>query len=342
MKNSERLILMDPHPRRIDLIFSEEEKRRLGALGKVLWFDGERAAEDYIDRHIGEACALIGQTAMPKERLDRASNLRAIFNVEGNFLPNIDYEECHRRNIYVMAAAPAFTQAVAEMALGFALAAARGIVQADADARRGAELYGGASNLDNFLLGGKTVGIVGFGNVGQGIGRLLEPFKCTTLVHDPWLHEHYLERFAVKPVGLEELFSRSRVVFIVSAATTENQKGIGAEMFGRMQEGSVVVLVGRSEVVNFDDMLDAAGSGHIRAAIDVFPQEPLPPDHRARKTPNTILSAHRAGGLPETYREMGRMVVDDLELILRDLPPQRMQRALLETVARYRSKPIKG
>ena len=66
------------------------------------------------------------------------------------------------------------------------------------------------------------------------------------------------------------------------------------------------------------------------------------PDHRVRRTPNTILSAHRAGGLAETYHEIGRMVVDDLESILRGHGPQRMQPAVLEHVTRLRSRPVSG
>ena len=83
------------------------------------------------------------------------------------------------------------------------------------------------------------------------------------------------------------------------------------------------MLASRAGIVNFEDLLDAAESGHIRAAIDVFPEEPIPVDHRARRTPNTILSAHRAGNVPEIMTEIGRMVVDDVELVLRGLPPQR-------------------
>ena len=101
-----------------------------------------------------------------------------------------------------------------------------------------------------------------------------------------------------------------------------------------------MILVSRAGSVNFDDLLDAAASGQIRAAIDVWPDEPIPGDHRARRTPNTILQAHRAGNIPEIWPRMGQMVVDDLEMILRGLPPQRCQRAQWETVSRLRSKPV--
>ena len=333
-------ILLDPHPRTVPLVFSEEDQRRLQSLGRVIAPETQRATDEFIDSNLPQATVLIGQTAMPKARLDRAPNLRAIFNVEGNFLPNVDYDECHRRNIHVLACAPAFSNAVAEIAVAMAIAAARGLVWHDADFRAGKELWGGASNKESFMLRGKTLGLIGCGNVGRALLPFLRPFGGPILAHDPWLHPHYLEELGVTPVSMDDAFARSRVLFVISATTTENRHAIGKEQLARMQKGSVLVLVGRSEVVDFDALLDAADSGHIRAAIDVFPTEPLPKDHRARRSANTILSGHRAGGLSEALQSIGCMVLDDLELILRGLPPQRMQKALPETVGRLRGKPV--
>jgi phosphoglycerate dehydrogenase-like enzyme len=264
-----------------------------------------------------------------------------IANVESNFLPNVDYAECFRRNIYVLSTGPVFAQPVAEMALGLALSSARRIAQADAAIRRGDEsLYGELDNYDSFLLQGKPLGLLGFGNLGRALLPLLRPFSREILVHDPWIHPNVLRSLDVEPVGFDEIFTRAKVLFVLAAVTTENQAAIGARQFAAMQPGSVFVLVSRAGVVDFDALLDAAASGHIRAAIDVFPEEPIPPDHRARRTPNTVLSAHRAGNIPEIWTGMGQMVVDDLELILRGLPPQRCQRAQVETVGRIRSKPV--
>jgi phosphoglycerate dehydrogenase-like enzyme len=341
MSAQDPVILFDPYPRPVDLIFSAEDKARLEKLGRVAWHDGPPAPDAFIEEHLPNAVALIGQTPMPKARLDRAPNLRLIANVESNFMPNVDYEECHRRNIYVLSTAPVFAQPVAEMALGLALSSARRIAQADAAIRRGDEtLYGEGDNYDSFLLQGKPLGLLGFGNLGRALLPLLRPFSREILVHDPWIHPNVLAAQGVEPVSFDELFARSKVLFVLAATTTENQGMIGARHFAAMQPGAVFVLVSRAGVVDFDAMLDAAASGHIRVAVDVFPTEPIPPDHRARRTPNTVLSAHRAGNIPEIWHGMGQMVVDDLELILRGLPPQRCQRALVETVARFRSKPV--
>jgi phosphoglycerate dehydrogenase-like enzyme len=336
----EPTILLDPYPRRLDTIFSPEDKARLERIGHVLWHDGPLLQDAVVEEQLTNLVAIVGQTAMPRERLDRAPNLKVIANVEGNFLPNLDYLECHRRGIYVLTTGPIFAQSVAEMSLGFALTAIRRISEADAAIRNGNEsLYGDTDNYDSFLLKGKTIGLMGCGSIGRALLPLLRPFSHDILVYDPWIHSNVLRAMDVEPVGFDELFKRSRVLFILAATTTENQGAVGAAQFSAMQPGSVVVLTSRAGMVNFDAMLDAAASGHIRAAIDVFPVEPIPPDHRARHTPNTVLNAHRAGNVPEIFAGMGQMVVDDLELILSGLPPQRCQRANIETVSRLRSKP---
>lgn len=335
------VILVDPHPRTVDLIFAPSDLRRLERLGRVVTHDGSPAPDAWVQDHLPNAVAVVGQTALPRERLDRAPHLRLIANVEGNFLPNVDYEACHDRGIYVVSTGPVFARPVAEMALGFALATARRMHEADAAIRRGDEsLYGEGDNHDSFLLHGKTLGMLGFGNLARALLPLLRPFTSDILVHDPWIHDHVLRDAGVESVTAEDLFARSRVVFILAAVTEANRESIGARHFSAMEPGSIVVLASRAGVVDFDALLDAAQSGHVRAAIDVFPDEPIPADHRARRTPNTLLSAHRAGAIPEIWTDMGEMVVDDLELILAGLPPQRCQRALPETVGRLRSKPV--
>lgn len=338
---SRPLILLDPHPRRVDVIFDAPTKTRLEALGDIIWHDGSPAPEEYIDRYLPEAVALIGQTPLPKERLDRAPKLKAIFNVEGNFQPNIDYQECYRRGIPVLSTAPVFAKPVAEMALGMALASARRIHEADASIRTGQEkLYGKGDNQDSILLSGKTMSLVGFGNLGRALLPLLKAFGGEILVSDPWIHPAVLREAGVLPAPVDECFRRSSVVFLLAASTTENAGQIDGSYFKLMPKEAIVVLASRAAIVDFDALLDAAASGHIRAAIDVWPEEPIPPGHRARSTPNTVLQAHRSGNIPEIWPQMGQMIVDDLEQILKGLPAQRCQRAQWETVGKIRSKPI--
>ncbi|PTX94199.1 hydroxyacid dehydrogenase [Opitutus sp. ER46] len=338
MEPNEGIILLDPFPRRIDRIFDEPTKRRLEKLGRVLWHDGSPAAAEHIDRHLPQTIALIGQSPLDKARLDRAPHLRAVFNVESNFLPNVDYAECHRRGIPVLSTGPVYARPVAEMVLGMALSLARRIHEADAAVRAGREFKG--DNHDSFLLHGKPLAIVGFGNLGRALLPLLRPFSREILIHDPWVHPSVLRENDVIPASLDECFARARVVFLLAANTSENTGRIGARHFASMQRGSVVILASRAELVNFPELLAAAASGHIRAGIDVWPTEPIPKDELGRNTPNTLVAAHRAGSIPEIQPLIGQLVADDLEAILAGLPPQRCQRAALETVGKLRSKPV--
>ena len=338
MQPNEGIILLDPHPRRIERIFDEPTKRRLERLGRVLWHDGSPAAAEQIDRYLPQTIALIGQSSLDKTRLDRAPHLRAVFNVESNFLGNIDYAECHRRGIPVLSTAPVYARPVAEMVLAMAISLARRMHEADAALRVGKEFKG--DNHDSFLLHDKPLAIVGLGNTGRALLPLLRPFSQEILVHDPWIDPAVLREKGVIPVTLDECFARARVVFLLAAVTSENAGQIGQRQFASMQKGSVVILASRAALVNFPELLAAARSGQIRAGIDVWPEEPVPRDEPGRATPNTLIQAHRAGSVPEIQALIGQFVVDDLEAILAGLPPQRCQRAVLETVSKLRSIPV--
>jgi phosphoglycerate dehydrogenase-like enzyme len=332
------LILLDPFPRRLDRIFDAPTRARLERLGRVLWHDGSPAPAAHLDAHLPDAVALIGQSPLDRARLDRAPRLRVVFNVESNFLPNIDYAECHRRGIPVLSTAPVYARPVAEMALGMAISLARRMHEADAALRAGRERKD--DNHDSFLLHGKTLALVGHGNLGRALVPLLRPFAPELLVHDPWVHPAVLREQGLVPAGLDECFARARVVFLLAASTDENSGRIGAAQFARMAPGGVIVLASRAELVDFPALLAEARSGRLRVGVDVWPEEPIPRDEPGRTVPNTLLQAHRCGSVPEIQPLIGQLVADDLELILAGLPPQRCQPARLETVGRIRSRPV--
>lgn len=335
-------IILDPHPRQIDVIFDDATKKRLEKMADVIWHDGSSLPESEVDRHIEQAVAIIGQSALPKSRLDRAPNLRAVFNVEGCLLQNIDYEECRRRNIHVVTISTVFARPVAEMALGMSICLARRMHEADAAIRNGNEtLYGTGDNFDSISLYGKTVSFLGCGNVGRALLSMMKPIAGEILVYDPWIHPRVLKDMGVTPASEEECFKRGTVVFSLAQTTVDNEGKIGKKQFSMMPKGGIFILVSRAGVVNFDEMLDAAESGHIRVGVDVWPDEPIPKNHRARKTPNTMLQAHRGGNIPEVWHEVGRMVADDLELVLQGLPPQRCFKPMWETVSKMKSMPVK-
>ncbi len=163
---SKPAVLIDPQPRTVDLIFDAETQRKLSSVADLTVFDAGPMPAEMLEKALPQATVLIGQTDLPRERLERASKLRAIFNVEGNFLPNIDYDFCFSCGIRVLVASPAFAVAVAEMSLALALDLARGISKNDRAFRQGKEEYGLSSNRDSFLFTGCRIGSISSGPAG--------------------------------------------------------------------------------------------------------------------------------------------------------------------------------
>ena len=333
-------ILLVPAPRKVADIFTTAQLERLRALGTLHIFDDAPPTQLQFEAIAPTLEILIGQLDMPQARLEQAPRLRAICNVEGNFLPNIDYACAAARGIRVLNISPVFAEPVAEVALGLAISLARGISRSDRYFRQGTEQYGLAANTESYSLHRQTVGFIGFGDLGRAILPLLAPFHPRVKAFDPWLPSEFLEAQQCQAASLEEVLTSCRVIFVVAGVTSQNQGFLGRDAFLSMLPGASLVLVSRAGVVDFDAMLDVAESGHIRVATDVFPEEPLPATHRARQGDHLLLSPHQAGAMQSALANIGVLVTADAELIARGLPPALCKVAQPETVALFRSKPV--
>ncbi len=334
-------ILYDPDPRTSEEIFAPGALAAFRGAHEVTEWEGTGGRDAFYARHLPQAEILISQQPMARDRLDMAPNLRAIFNVETNFLPNVDYEECFRRGIHVLAPSSVFALPVAEMALGMALSLARNIHGEHEAFRQGREKWLFDGNREAELMTGSTVGFVGFGDLGRALHKLLQPFGVRVQVYDPWLPEGHLRRLGVEPVGFDRVMADNRFVFVMATITTENRHLIDARALSLMQKGAMLLLMSRAAVADFAALAEAAASGRVRIGTDVFPEEPLPKDDPLRGVPGILFSPHRAGALTLALQEIGERVMEDIGLIAKGLPPVACRRAERETVARMRSMPVK-
>ena len=339
MSSARPLVLSCPLPRTLGLIFHPAQEARLRAGYEVVETNDEALAS-LPDETLAAAKYIIGQPPLSSETLSRLKSLRCIFNVESNLLQNMPYDEVFARGIHVVTTGQVFAEPVAEIGLGFALALARGIVDADVAFRSGEELWGGDGNQSARLLSGSEIGIIGFGDLGKALLRLLSGFRAKVRIHNPWMPDSAIRDQGAEPASLTEILTQSDTVFVVAAITSENQNFLGREAFASTRKGAAFILLSRAGVVDFDALMDAVESGPILAASDVFPEEPLPAGHRVRGLKNFIRSAHRAGALDIAFKRMGDMVLDDLALLEKGLPPMRCKRAERETLARMRSKAV--
>jgi phosphoglycerate dehydrogenase-like enzyme len=163
-------------------------------------------------------------------------------------------------------------------------------------------------------LRGRTVGLLGFGNIGRRIAALLAPFGPRLLVHDPFAPVRAIREAGATPASFRQMLARGEDL-IVAAALTDRTRGLldGAAL-ARLRDGATVVNVARGGLVDLAALTREVLSGRLRCALDVTdPEEPLPPRHPLRRARGAILTPHVGAAQREVRRAMAAIVLDDLE-----------------------------
>ncbi len=332
-------ILVDPFPRTMELIFS---KNRLNYLQKnyKLIERNKHSEENFYNRYISDAKFIIGQPTLKLSTLKKAKKLKAIFNVESNFLHNIDYNYCHKNGIYVLSTSPVFAQPVAEMSLGLLLSIARSIHIAHNDFITNKEKYGGEISQNNFLIKNKNFGFIGFGDLARATLPLIKPFANKIFAYDPWITKTNIKSKNVSLVSLNNLLKNSDIIFIYATSTTTNKEMLNLKKLNLIKDLSTILVMSRAAVVNFRDLYKFLKSRNVFAGIDVYPKEPFPKNDPIRKLKNIIFSPHRAGALDIVFKQMGEIVIQDMKLISKGLRPNYCKKADLKTISKIISRPV--
>ena len=336
---SKPIVISDPFPRTLDLIFTKKKLIELKKKYKILIAPDKKKRQFY-ENYIDKATFIMVQPDLDKKILSKAKKLKAIINVESNFMNNVDYVYCAKKGIHVIATSPVFSNPVAEIALGMTLSLLRNIHNAHFDFVKGKEKYGLESNLNASLLSGKKIGLLGFGDLAKSLTPILKAFSNKIIAYDPWIPNKEIEKFDVKPTSLNSLLKNADIIYVLASITSSNESMINTSKLKLIKDGSVFVLMSRAAIINFDDFFNFLKNRNVFAAIDVFPQEPFPKNHKLRKLKNVIFSPHRAGALDSAFKEMGELVIQDLKLISKGLPPKLCKKAERETVKYLRSKPV--
>ncbi len=243
------------------------------------------------------------------ELMDAAPNLRAISNYAVG-VDNIDVEAATERGLPVGNTPGVLTDTTADLAVALMLGIARRLLDGDAYVRRGDWLTWEPDQLLGRDLYGSTVGIVGFGRIGQAVARRLEGFGCTVL--------HTSRSGGVR---FEELLERSDFVSVHTPLTPETRGLIDAGALRRMRPTAYLVNTARGPVVDTEALAAALHAGEIAgAALDVTDPEPLPADHPLLDAPNLLVLPHLGSATHATRERMADMAVDNMLAALRGEP----------------------
>ena len=286
--------------------------------------------EDDLVEAAGDADVLVTEVdVVDAASLARMPRLRAVFTCRGDPV-NIDIGACTAHGIPVMSAPGRNARAVAEMTVAFLLALRRRMLDADRfqhDAATGAgdiaRMGMAHAEFETGELGAMTVGLVGLGQVGSEVARLLEPFGCRVIAHDPFARPEMAAAAGVDLVPLAELLSQADAVSLHAPVNEATRGMIGAEAFGRMKAGVLFVNTARAALVDEGALLVALETGKVAgAALDVFSQEPPGSDHPLLQFPKVIATPHVGGNTREVARRQGELVCEAIEDLLAGREPK--------------------
>jgi D-3-phosphoglycerate dehydrogenase len=324
--NSKRVFYVAPHrPQGYAEILGKRDDVRLDMLEQKTPDDAALeilgAAHAY---QIGSARdELVRHYQVGAELLGRAPNL-LIASTNGAGYDTVDVRMCTERGVLVVNQSGGNAEAVAEHVIGMMLCLVKRVGETDRALRAGA-----ISNRADYIgreAYGRTLGIVGLGNVGRRIAELAGGlFKMQVLAYDPYLSGDVVRARGATKVELDDLMRRSDFVSINCPLTRENRYMMGAREFALMRPDAYFVTTARGFIHDENALAEAlAGKQIAGAGLDVWEEEPPPHDHRLMAFDNVLVSPHTAGATVESRENMARIAAEQVLDILDGKRPPRL------------------
>ena len=265
---------------------------------------GQYKTADDLKPMVADADAVITQFApVDREVIAAMQHVRVIVRY-GIGVDNVDLEAAKDKNIPVCNIPDYCIDEVADHTLAFILGLTRQVTPNALSIREGE--WGLATPLDQMrTLRDQTVGILGFGRIGQEVANRLRAFKCSLLVCDPVVSADAILAAGATPVTLDELLAQADILSLHCPSTAATQGIINASTIAQMKPGSLIINLARGDLIDSSSLISALESGHLAgAALDVCDVEPMPQESALRSMPNVIAAAHIASASPKAVQNL--------------------------------------
>ncbi|MEK6277951.1 MAG: phosphoglycerate dehydrogenase [Actinomycetota bacterium] len=276
---------------------------------------GLEMSDEELAQRIGDYDAILirSGTQLTADLIEKAKRLKVIGRA-GTGVDNVDIEAATRRGIIVANAPESNSVAAAEHTLALILALCRNVPQAHST------LVAGQWERSRFAgseLYGKTLGVLGFGRIGQLVAKRALGFDMEVLAYDKFVSaERFRELGAEGVGGTAELYGRAEIITLHLPKTTETVNWIDAEAIAQMRDGVMVVNCARGELIDLDALTDALESGKVAgAALDVFPEEPFT-EHPIFKRDDVVLTPHLGASTAEAQDRAGLVTAEQVTAAL--------------------------
>jgi D-3-phosphoglycerate dehydrogenase len=272
--------------------------------------DSESDLAEIIDRY--DAIVVRSATKLTAELIERASRLKVIGRA-GVGVDNVDVDAATRRGIVVANAPESTVVSAAEHTIGLLVALARNIPQAHAALKQGRwerKTYGGVE------LAGKTLGVLGFGRIGQQVARRAAGLGMRVVAFDPFVSAERFRELGVERAERDDgVYAAADFITLHQPLTAETRGSVNAAAFAAMRAGVRIVNAARGELVDEAALLDALRSGKVAgAALDVFSQEPY--TGPLLELDNVVVTPHLAASTDEAQDRAGVIVAEQVAAAL--------------------------
>ncbi|MFK7942411.1 MAG: 2-hydroxyacid dehydrogenase [Paracoccaceae bacterium] len=282
------------------------------------------SADDVVE-FVGDASILVTHLApMSRGMFERLPGLKMIAVSRGGPV-NIDMGAANDHGVLVVNTPGRNSSAVAEFTIGAILAETRKIREGHEDLRKGnwrGDLY--RADVTGRELSEMTVGVIGYGNIGTKVVRLLRAFGCKILVNDPYVQLEPEDAAAgVELVSFDQVITESDVVTMHPRVTGETTGMMNTAAFAAMKPGSLFVNTARGPLVDYEALTKALQSGPLGSAmLETFAVEPVPQDWPLLQLPNVTLTPHIAGASVRTVTFAAEQAAEEVRRFLAGEPPR--------------------
>jgi D-3-phosphoglycerate dehydrogenase len=266
---------------------------------------GANVAEEIQD---ADALIVRSATKVTSQLLAKAERLRVIGRA-GTGVDNVDLDAATQKGVVVMNTPGGNAVSVAEHTLALLLSLARRIPQADALMKQG---KWEKKKLEGMELRGKTLGLIGLGQIGSDVARLAKAFQMEIIAYDPYVSSLLAGELDVKLGSIEDVFKSADFISLHCSATPETRHLVNARTLALAQPGLRIVNCARGELINEADLLSALECGLVAGAgLDVFETEP-PKDSKLVSHPSVIATPHIAGSTEEAQEIVGIRIAEQV------------------------------